>query len=134
MSGADQGVLRELMNSLELGGFEIAEDQQTGAFGNEKVVLHSPSLRVRIIRDRGTDYVEVGTPDRDEWFNLELVARHLDGVSRDDFPALSQAVAFLSERRESIRELFEQSQYDTTREALRSLSRQIMNERYGRPI
>jgi len=78
-------------------GLRIVEDDfDPKSFGNSLVVLESPCLRVRFIRDRGQVSAEVAScSDPGIWWNLEHVCELIPGQTVEINFELSAVAALL---------------------------------------
>jgi hypothetical protein len=127
---AEKGLAAGLRNRE----FQLAQYAKTGTFDNAIIRLDAPTISIQLSRDRGTDYVEVARRSADRWYNVELIARVLDHKHQSEFASADEALNFLIAQLDRIEELFSPGQYDATATQLDALSRQIMHERYGRPV
>jgi hypothetical protein len=76
-------VTRELLPTIAPLGFRVAESEQANVFDNASVVLESPALRIRVIRERGIVVLDLGpTTHPNSWFDSAVVIEYL-GLSDD---------------------------------------------------
>jgi hypothetical protein len=73
-------------------GFRLQHWRDSPAFGDHLDQWARGPVLVRLVRDRGSWYIEVGHGGWDDWFDLALVADVL-GCERPDVTAHLEAVA-----------------------------------------
>lgn len=90
----------------ELGLRVIDQKYLPRSFGNSYVILESPKLRVRFVRDRGQTWADVAARARGEWWHLSYVLETIRGgapeikldlptavrLLKENFPALAEAL------------------------------------------
>ena len=70
------GLHDEVVDVIDLGryGFVIEDAERSNSFDNEYIVLASPYLRVRVVRERGQTFVDFGPPaEPGTWFDSAVV-------------------------------------------------------------
>lgn len=107
---------------------EVKDLHEDRSFGNAIVVLESPDLRVRVVRDRDRLSLETcSLHDPERWFDFDIVMQLLDVSARTtthEFAVgeqLSLWATLLHQHYDAIRELFSQAQYAGTRNRLEVL-------------
>src|SRR4051812_10415344 len=68
----------ELLPVVETLGFRVVENQTGRSFDNASVTLHPPFLRLRVVRDRGRMFLDIGPPSpANTWFDSAVVVDYL---------------------------------------------------------
>jgi len=137
MSADLKEVPEKLLQVFGQGGFrELNSLEVPTHFGNELVIFGSPSMQLRLIKDRGQWSIELGPADLSgEWYDLQdvlSVAGSNEEISSFNLDPLAKT---LTENFPKIREIFEN--YSQHREALKHVaetsSSALMDEIFSGP-
>jgi hypothetical protein len=87
-------------------GLSVGQPERSGSFDQLMQVAEAKNVCIRFIRDRGDEFLEVGSGT--EWFSPDLVRLVLLGGQPKDVPAdLWQDVDFLTQRFDEVDHLFQ---------------------------
>jgi DNA-binding protein HU-beta len=119
MSPDCKEIPEKLLQVLELGAFRKLNGLEVPThFGDELEIYGSPSMQLRIVKDRGQWSIELGPADLSgEWYDLQDVlsaAGSNEEISSFDLDSLAET---FSENLAKIQELF--ADYASNREALK---------------
>jgi DNA-binding protein HU-beta len=137
MSADLKEIPEKLLQVLERGGFRKLNSLEIPThFGNELEIFGSPSMQLRLIKDRGQWSIELGPADLSgEWYDLQdvlSVAGSSEEISSFDLDPLAKT---LTENFQKIREIFDN--YSQHREALKhaaeASSSALMDEIFSGP-
>ena len=113
-------------------GFALTPSAQDDrATGDSCFVLESEDLRVRILRDRGQDFVEVApTYHPEEWFDLSLLLQAFGAKNSPiELTDLEIEAALLERVLPELQKAFRSENWEATYRELRELQTQRIKER-----
>jgi len=132
MSADLKEVPAKLLHVLLRGGFRKLNSLEVPThFGNELEIFGSPSMQLRLIKDRGQWSIELGPADLSgEWYDLQdvlSVAGSSEETPSFDLDALAQT---LTENFPKIREIFENffQHHEALKHAAETRSSALMDE------
>jgi len=132
MSTNTKEMPEKLLRVLEQGGFRKTNGVTVPThFGNGLEIFGSPSMQIRLVKDRGQWSIQLGPSDLSgEWYDLEdvlSVAGSKEDTFSFDLGALAQT---LSENFSKIRKIFENyaQRCDELKRAAETRSGELMNE------
>ena len=120
--------IKVLDDFLRANHFELTEAQDSPEFfGNFIRVWKSPFFRVRLVKDRGEQAIEVSSSaDHDNWIDLSLIKEIVEGDSYvNDILQINEAITILKGRLSDIQWLLSMPDYLVTQKKLTK----IRNER-----
>lgn len=142
MSGTIYEEIRPFFSELldEHGFRVVSESHEPKSFGNGLIVLQAEDLRLRFVRDRGQVFADIGAPGQtgdDNWHQLQRV---MEFMHRHDSPAadprraagLDELGVWLKENYETVRALFREETYPSTRVALKKFEREKAEQMFGK--
>jgi len=129
-------ILQQLKHTLspliDARGFQIVEEHYNpNAFGNAVLRLRSTDFAVRVVRDRGAIFVDIGPAQNiDEWHDLKIVLEFL-GHGSTDTSAFDpdQVATTLNANYESLKNFFSKENYPTVSNQLEEFERKKTKER-----
>ncbi|MFI6267211.1 hypothetical protein [Micromonospora sp. NPDC051006] len=101
--------------------------------GDALLVLESPTVRLRFVRDRGQLFLDFqpAVEQGDEWYSVDLVRRLLLG-KREYSAVLDESYAqFLASHLREVEERFDESRWEMTRKDLKELKVRRAKEMFG---
>lgn len=119
-------------------GFTCRATERSEAFGNAWVILEGGNLRLRLVRDRGQIFLDLGSMhDPDEnLFDSAIVVEHLNPGSRPEASnwsgehSLKQIAQFVSILSSELQSAFSLQRYAGTTAALRAIQARLAS-RFG---
>lgn len=117
------------------GGYRFADSNTTSSFGNAYVVVSSPTLRMRFVRDRGQlflDFQEAYASEKSPWYSIDLVRRLLTGARQTTAELSEDYAIFLQASLREIEERFSNEKaLSETKRQLEDLKRMRAKELFG---
>lgn len=118
----------ELLPRIAKRGFRVVQSEVTDSFDNASVILESPELRLRVLRERSQVFADVGpVAEPGTWFDSAVVMDYL-GLSadagfhdRDHHKVLQGIGAFVNAMWDDLRSRFAKEQLDRTKRELEEL-------------
>jgi hypothetical protein len=121
-------------------GFVIVEQPSSAdSFGNAVLVVESPDLRLRFVRDRGQTFSDIGAPrEENMWWDLDAVAmglglaveRDLDGSPVHEIRSVGR---LLVDSFAKVCDAFSATQLEKTKQGLEWVQRARAKRLFGRP-
>ncbi|HEY9897855.1 MAG TPA: hypothetical protein V6D00_01625 [Pantanalinema sp.] len=108
MSSLIESIAPEFLLIAKERNFSIKESSvDTKLFGNSLILLNSPEFNLRIIKDRGQIFVEIGKSEN-EWHNLDYILEFVDSSyipETDDSKNVNNLAKYLNKNWEPVRKL-----------------------------
>jgi hypothetical protein len=128
-------VSRELLPKLREFSYSVADQEQADSFDNASVVLHSPDLRIRLVRERGQVFADFGpSSEPNVWYDSAVIVEFL-GLStdggfhdRDAHRAMEGIAGFVKSFQRELAAKFANPELSATKQALDEL-REVRAER-----
>jgi hypothetical protein len=119
-------------------GFSVVEPDAGAELGERIVFLAHDDVRMRILRERGQWFVDVGCVNHaGEWFDIRTVFRALGEATTDvppeDDAGLAQFIREIAKQSPRWEAGFHKNKYPTLRRQLRALEIASARERFGYP-
>jgi hypothetical protein len=104
-------------------GFKLENEEYLVSFGDSLLQFANGNLQVRVLSDRGIEYLEVSTLDKPgSWYDLGLLkALMLDSDLLLAHPSIEADLIFLFDRLEEILRMFEPISLEHTKTMLDEL-------------
>ena len=115
----------------------VRSDHEPDHFGNAVAELLSPSLRVRVTRDRGQIFVDLAPAFNGEWFDVDTVLClvHADdeaqALIRGGQDSVGQVAAAIHRYFSEIVAAFGHENYDSSARRMTQLMQQRSKRRFG---
>jgi hypothetical protein len=102
---------------------EVAEER-SASFNDAFLVLYSGCVRLRVLRDRGILYIDIGPRSNiNEWYDVSLVKALLENSSLVEATDERELMAFLNRSFMQLRGLFNERNFKATQQKLKRLER-----------
>jgi len=119
-------------------GFKIITDRASDAFGDALAVAQSGDVRIRVVRDRGQVFVDIGSAaEPDVWFDSAVVMDAL-GLSksggfgsRDVESVVTGLLGFLKSVWPELTAMFDVRHFAATKRRLSQLQEERAAKRWG---
>lgn len=101
------------------------------AFGDTVIVLRGQHLRVRVVRDRGDWFAEVGSEQKqDDWYDMGLLKELIIGRVKQDVLSFDELATFLRANWQTIVDLLTSSRSCETYAALERIRQERAKRRF----
>lgn len=128
----------ELLPVIAPLGFAVVQSETSPSFDNANVVLQAPALRLRVVRERGQVFLDIGPhSEPGTWFDSAVVMDYLGLSSSAGFHdedargMLRGAGAFVTSMWRELTANFSSQQLAVTKKELRSLAEQRAAKLFG---
>lgn len=122
----------ERANIISLLGFKIEKTFEGKSFGDSVTIYTSSDLRLRIVKDKGQEFVEISSQQYPEdWFDMSIIQDWVMKYGDDQKNiGLEGGFSFLQTHFTEIRNAFQPHMVSKTRKDLKILSEDRVRHRF----
>ncbi len=114
-------------------GFKQIEGSNSEYFGDSISIICSNDFCLRLIKDKGQIFIEIGLTSKDEkWFDINLVIMHLDNSKIYKKYSILEIRNFLLNNYENVKNLFIKNNIENSEKILEELKKERLKEMFPR--